>query len=558
MGREVHLLPQGSVWAERYRTIQTAPRGQWFTPEPEPAAMPPFDEVRSRLPGPYIDGRPDFRDCYDFCVDVLFRNRREPDEGSPLVTPFLDAAFNGNIFFWDTAFITMFARLFHPYLPGIRSLDNFYARQHDNGEICREIYADDGLDFLWWTNLDDDGLYSFFHRGWQQGAIEAEPIDQRLHSVRRIDLGREPSTQPRLTLDAHNNFVFAWAELLSFRQTGDIGRLERVFPPLYAYFQAVDDQLRHSSGFYATDWASMDNSPRNQYLGFGVDTACQMVLFAENLLDIAATLERHGRGTGADLSLLVERQLGLRDLVNEHMWDEQRQFYFDLDENLERSPVRTIAAFWALISGVAPIERAHALVRALEDPDGFARVHMVPTVPADEPDFDPEGGYWRGAVWAPTNQMVVAGLDRYGLHDLARRIAHNHVDALARIHDGTGTVYECSAPDHVGPGDNNRRDFIGWSGIGPIGFFVSHVVGVTADAEANCITWQLPERQVRVGIDNYWFFGKQADLVAEPTGWGWTVRLVTDDEFILRVVSPSGRVETRQINGDSTFWFSAE
>lgn len=531
----------GSIEHQRNHEIQARPRGRWFTPGPE-RPLDDFEQVRSRLPAPNIDGRPELGDCYDFCVGILFGNRRQPPAGSPLPSAYLDAAFNGNIFFWDTAFITMFARLFHPHLPGIDSLDNFYARQHETGEICREIDAETGLDYGWWVNVlrDHDGearLYSAYHRAYEHLALTTgTDVEEATERVRWVDLARHPRMSPRLTLDATNNFVAAWAELLSYRQSGDLDRLERVLPPLLAYFASVDDQLRHVSGFYATDWASMDNSPRNRYLGFGVDTASQVVLFADNLLEIAAILERAGRPTALDLDLPRRRRDEVTRLVNERMWDDQRQFYVDLDDDLTRVPVRTIAAFWTLIAGVAPPERAAALVAALRDPSAFQRPHMVPTLAADEPEYHAEGGYWRGAVWAPTNQMVVAGLDRYGHHDLAREIAENHVTALARIHTETGTVFECSSPEVIGPGDNHRRDFVGWSGMGPIGFLVSHVIGVTADAESRTITWHLPPRPERVGVDRYWAFGTLIDLEAVPTSTGWLLRAATDGAFRLRVV----------------------
>jgi len=35
--------------------------------------------------------------------------------------------------------MTMFCNYAHPCVPGIGSLDNFYVKQHEDGEICREI-----------------------------------------------------------------------------------------------------------------------------------------------------------------------------------------------------------------------------------------------------------------------------------------------------------------------------------------------------------------------------------------------------------------------------------
>ena len=64
-----------------------------------------------------------------------------------------------------------------------------------------------------------------------------------------------------------------------------------MFPPLVWQYRAMRDLLRHQNGLYVTDWASMDNNPRNKYLGCGVDISCEMVLFADNLLEILSVLE---------------------------------------------------------------------------------------------------------------------------------------------------------------------------------------------------------------------------------------------------------------------------
>ena len=53
------------------------------------------------------------------------------------------------------------------------------------------------------------------------------------------------------------------------------------------------NNLRQGNGLYMTDWASMDNSPRNVYLtkgGCAVDTSSQMVMFADDLAMFAGFL----------------------------------------------------------------------------------------------------------------------------------------------------------------------------------------------------------------------------------------------------------------------------
>ena len=88
----------------------------------------------------------------------------------------------------------------------------------------------------------------------------------------------------------------------------------------------------------------------------------------------------------------------------------------------------------------------------MKNPNTFARLHRVPTVAADEPGYNPAGEYWRGSVWAPTDTMVIRGLERYGYTDLAREIALNHLTNMGRVFEKTGTVWENYAPDKIEPG----------------------------------------------------------------------------------------------------------
>ena len=117
---------------------------------------------------------------------IAVGNIRQPQEGSGFVSPYLDIAYNGNIFMWDASFMMMFARYGYRFFPFQRTLDNFYAKQHPDGFICREIRAD--------------------------GSDCFERYDPT-------------STGPNL---------LPWVELMYYRQFGDIDRLHKVFPDLSA------------------------------------------------------------------------------------------------------------------------------------------------------------------------------------------------------------------------------------------------------------------------------------------------------------------------------------
>ncbi|MBN2132071.1 MAG: hypothetical protein JW741_21400 [Sedimentisphaerales bacterium] len=492
-----------------------------------PKPLPAFASTREKLPAPIFEEDPAYVACYWKTWELAFKNFHEPAPGSGYVSQFIDAAFNQNIFLWDTCFLTMFCNYAHPYVPGIGSLDNFYIKQHEDGEICREINRATGKDFEAWVNRDSEPLFS----RWGYNLATAAPKTPVVYRGRTV-----PAPAPKLTLDSLNHPIFAWAEMESFRLTGDRARLGMVWEPLVRYYAALQKYIRQGNGLYMTDWASMDNATRNPHLvsgGTGIDISAEMVLFARHLSEMARVLgkEREARRYHHDAEELAA-------LINEHMWDEQRRFYFDVTLEGERAPVKSIAAFWTLLAQVASASRAEALVAQLQNPATFNTVHRVPTLAADEDGFDPNGGYWRGAIWAPTDKMVVAGLETYGYEELAREIAMNHLRCVVEVFKKTGTVWENYAPARVAGGKPAKGDFVGWTGIGPIAFFIEYAIGVKADAGANAITWNVRSPR-RVGIERFWFGGKTVSLICAEAGADGTraIAVRSDGAFNLKIVS---------------------
>ncbi|MEM7107350.1 MAG: hypothetical protein AAF519_03920 [Bacteroidota bacterium] len=74
------------------------------------------------------------------------------------------------------------------------------------------------------------------------------------------------------------------------------------------------------------------------------------------------------------------------------------------------------------------------------------------------------------------------------------------------------TIWENYAPDSITPGSNSRPDFVGWSGIAPITFFIEHAIGVKADAPNNTIEWVI-QSEDRVGIEDFWFGENTVDMI---------------------------------------------
>ena len=156
-----------------------------------------FEQARRILPNPHWEGHAKEIEMYWKAWQIGISNISQPLDDSGFITSYIGPAYNGNIFMWDDAFITMFCRYGRNFFPFQSTLDNFYAKQHPDGFICREIRADGSDCFS------------------------------------RYD---PTSTGPN---------ILPWSEWMYYQQTGDDNRLNKVFPAL-----AADNPKYHTNGRY--------------------------------------------------------------------------------------------------------------------------------------------------------------------------------------------------------------------------------------------------------------------------------------------------------------------
>ncbi len=441
--------------------------------DPETEPLPLYREIRGRLPRPVWDGHEDVIPCYDYAWETAFGNLRRPNPEAGFVTNFIDTAFNGCLFMWDTAFIAMYGRYASRIFNFQKSLDNLYARQYPNGFICREI----------WEEEKGESFHMY------------DPS----------------STGPN---------ILAWSEWQYYEQTKDLERLKRVFDPILAYHLWMKENRTWRDGtYYTSGWGcGMDNMPRlqpgyNVMFSHGhmvwVDACIQAVISAKYLVKMAETLHRE-----EDVDPLREEIAALTAFINETLWDERDAFYFDLWKNGKLNHVKTIGSYWALLADIVPPERIKPFVAHLENLAEFNRPHRVPSISADTPGYVPGGDYWRGSVWAPTNYMLLKGLFHVGEKTLAHEIALNHLENTVKVYHQTGTLWEDYAPEAAERGSLARPAFVGWTGLVPIAVLFEYVFGIQADEKHNKIVWEVNLTE-RHGIQNYPFGGADVDLLCE-------------------------------------------
>jgi hypothetical protein len=464
------------IWRERYDTHVAnswVAQNAFLSDHQDSRTLPSFSQAQNTLPEPYWAGHAAEIECYWRAWELAFSNLKRPTPENDFARDYCDTAFNGNLFMWDTAFITCYGlyarRAFH--FQG--TLDTFYRKQHPDGFICREITEKDGQDT--WQRFDPS------------------------------------STGPN---------VLAWAEWNYFLNTGDRRRLEKVFPPIVAYHQWTRKYRTWQDGSYwSSGWGmGMDNLPRvgrDEHANFDhghlswVDATFQAMLSAKVLLQIATLL-----GKRTEVGDLEEEIEYLALYANRNLWNEKNEFYADRHRDGQVSPMKHIGAYWALLAGAVPPERLAGFVGHLENPSEFKRVHRVPALSADDPSFSSTGDYWCGGVWAPTTFMVLKGLEAAGRSDLAHEIGRNHLDNVVKVfksdsfswqgadqfrnffhleelpYDDKHTLWENYAPDVVAPGSHSKPGYVGWTGLPPIAVLFEHVFGITQDACTNKLLWR--------------------------------------------------------------------
>lgn len=453
-----YILPYKNTYVKEALVAEN----EFRVDKPEIIMPGSFAQARQILPNPIWKGHDKEIEMYWRAWEIAVGNIRQPLEGSGFTAPYLDTAYNGNIFMWDSAFMMMFARYGFRFFPFQRTLDNFYAKQHPDGFICREIMRD-GADC--------------FER--------YDPV----------------STGPNL---------LPWAEMVYYKQFGDVERLHKIFPVLCAYYKWLKLNRTWPDGTYwSSGWGTgMDNMPRvkpqysmifsNGHMVW-LDTNLQQIFTASILLEMGLYLERW-----QEIEEFEDEIRYLTEYVRNNLWDEKTGFLYDRYSDGSLSSTKGIIAYWSLLTDVLGKDQTDRLVKELDNPATFNRVHRVPSLSADNPKYNPKGRYWQGGVWPGANYMVINGLSLKGYAEEAKAIARNHYDNVFEVFKKTGTFWEYYAPEETAPGFMARNEFVGWTGLPPIAVFIEYILGIQSDYSKKTVSWDIDNIEEH-GIDRYPF-----------------------------------------------------
>ena len=483
---------------------------------------------KEHIPTPIYDEHPEYHALYMKAWELAYAHIKHID-GMPQ-TPYMDEAFCATqIWIWDTCFMSLFCKYAQDVFPGKESLNNFYEVLYNSKTLPSVITPED-------------------EPGWTH-AKPGEPFHVKVHI-------------------ADNPPLFAWAEYENALFHGDTDYIrtllyeKKVLQKHYEWIESLVESATLPNVHcktcliaekYGYRWeggsSGMDNTPRgrigeraekerpNNPAMLWIDAICQQALTADLIAKMYALV-----GDSQEAASWKNRFSEKQHIVNSFYWDDEDKFYYDIDVNTHKFyKVMTTASYWTLTAGIASEEQAAHLAKKVHDSDTFGGSVPLLSLARNDHDYKPDGRYWRGALWLPTAYASLRGLIRYGFygeaHEASCKILRHMYDTYANY--DPHTIWECYAPEKCEPATDVkgvktvRRDFCGWSALGPISVYIEGLLGFhTVNAFARVVEWAKPcGVKGKIGIKNLRFGDIVTDIVATEND----CTVISNGEYTLAV-----------------------
>jgi neutral trehalase len=335
--------------------------------------------------------------------------------------------------------------------------------------------------------------------------------------------------------------LFAWAEFNIYHKSANKKRVKDVLSILQKYSEWIDSVFKKPNGLYKVPFsaAGMGNSPREDAyyaMDFNVMMAINM-LYMSAMADILNDKES---------SFQHKRQyFSLKTRINSLMWDNEDGFYYDIDKNEERVPIKSIGGYWPLLAEIPNDEKAERIIEKLQDPRYFGTPHPFPSLAVSEKAFDEHGRGFRGSVYPHLNFMVIKGLERYQRWDLARECAIKHLyfmlDSMSPDGDHhKGTLWEAYLPLKEGPArwqgkaEFPRSQYLSYDALSTICLTIENVVGLFISLPRKTVDWIIPNLEI-MGVENLSLKKNMITIISNKSGRGWEIHMESEKLYYFTI-----------------------
>lgn len=396
----------------------------------------------------------------------------------------------------SACFSTFFLVYSNGYISPTSVLDNFYAKQEENGAIR--------------------GAYSL---------ETGEPI--------LLNEDNPENIQPPL---------FSWAEYNLYHKVGNKKRLEEILKPLELYYEWLESLFLCENKLYHVPFSAttMTNSPRAKETYYPIDFNAQQALNALYISKIADALNEK------EIALkFKKRYFSLKANMNALMWDKEDNFYYDLNKKGEMVKVRTIASYWTLLAELPNEDKIDHLINYLFNSKEFGTHHPFPSLSQADPHFSHEGNGFNGSVFPHFVFMVVKGLEKIGRYETARESVLRHIysvlDTLNPEEENKkGALYNAYSPSKDGKAswdsqpENIIPFYMPFCALSTITLMIENVVGLHISIPRKTVSWIVSAMEV-MGIENLSLKRNFISILSQKSGRGWEIRLESEKLYYFTI-----------------------
>jgi neutral trehalase len=335
--------------------------------------------------------------------------------------------------------------------------------------------------------------------------------------------------------------LFAWAEYNLYHKSANKRRIKDVMPILQKYMAWIDANFKQENGLYAVPLSvcEMMNSPREGTY-YPIDFNACMAINASYMSALGDILN------DKDLSFQYKKMyFSIKTRINSLMWDNETNFYYDLDKDEKRLSVKTLAAYWVILAEIPNADKADRLVEYLNDPKGFGTEHPFPSLSADDPHFSESGNGFCGSVFPALNFMVIKGLEKYNQYEIAREYSIRHLyfllEALIPNNENqTGDLYEAYLPTKEGKAslEGNpafpRNRYLITTALSTIALIIENVIGLSISLPRKTVDWIIPNLEI-MGIENLSLKRNLITILSTKSNRGWEIQMESEKLYYFTI-----------------------
>jgi neutral trehalase len=435
----------------------------------------------------------DFVDTYERTWHWIHESWKEGTSKNGLAPRYFNYPKSNRINQYEACLSTFFLVYSNKIFPVLPQLDNFYAKQEDDGAIRGEYSERDG-----------------------------SPV-----FTKKNPAGVMPP-------------LFSWAEFNLYHKIGLKKRIRDIMPILEKYYRWLETNFKQENGLYAVpvEATLMGNSPRAEAY-YPIDFNAQMVLnalYMSALGDIMNDKEKSYR--------FKRHYFSLKTRINSLMWSDEDSFYFDVDRRDRQVKAKTAASFWTLLAEIPNKDKAQRLIQQLTDPNEFGVEHPFPTLSASSRSYSRNGYGYRGSVFPNLTFMIIKGLEKYGRYDLARECSIRHLyyvlDALHPENGKEGNLWEAYLPQQEGPAEWTKKDgfprplYLPYAALSTITLMIENVIGLSISLPRKTVDWIIPTLEI-MGIEDLSLKRNLITILSNQSGRGWEIRLESEKLYYFTI-----------------------